>query len=258
MAEHLRLANIEEVTTRDVGDFALTETAQDIHRSLDLVRQIGGAAMTMIAGIPGSGKSQAVAQYAAQNSRNCVYVQAVRGEGTPWNFAHSLGDLWGYSKPTFRTVQEARMAFGYCLTKDDLLIIDEGQYLNQKNRRTGKTGEALEWVRGVAETWGFQVALCGDLDRLSAVATMPQLQSRMRRPVVIDRVNPADVAAMVDGTGFEGRDALAALEAVAKQRGGLRNVENVVRVAHLFAGGDAPQLVHLRAAITDMKLEVKQ
>ena len=89
----LRLANTQEQPRRETGDFIMTETAHDVYRSLDLVRKIGGPAMTMIAGIPGAGESEAVMQYAAEHY--CVYIQAVKGEGTPWSFAHSLGDLWG-------------------------------------------------------------------------------------------------------------------------------------------------------------------
>jgi hypothetical protein len=222
MADHIRLANTQDTMPRDIGDFVRTETAVDIHRSLDLVRQIGGPAMTMIAGVPGTGKTEALKNYAAQHAEHGVYLQAVRGEGTPWNFAHSLGDFWGYAKPTFRTVQEARMAFGHYLGQNSLLIIDEGQYLNQKNRRTGQTGEAIEWLRGTAETWGFLVALCGDLSLLSVVSSMPQVQSRMRRPVIIQEVNRSDVTALAQDTGFDSPDAISVLVAVARQKGGLR------------------------------------
>lgn len=211
----------------------------------------------MIAGVPGAGKSEAVKSCADQYPAHCIYIQAVRGEGTPWSFAHSLGNHWGYAKPSFGSVQEARMAFGPYFPSDSLLIVDESQYLHQKNRHTGKTGEALEWVRGLAETWGFQVALCGDLDLVTAVASMPQLQSRMRRSVIIKRVNARDVSEIVDGTGWESREAMSALSAIAKHKGGLRNVENVIRVAELFAGNDMPQLAHLKAAIVDMKLAPK-
>ena len=257
MADHLRLAKTNDAPRRELGAFVMTETARDIHRSLDLVSQIGGAAMTMVAGVPGTGKSEAIKAYAEMNAKRCIYIQAVRGEGTPWNFAHSLGEYWGYSKPVFRTVQEARMKFAQYIGPDKLLLVDESQYLHQKNRRTGMTGEAIEWLRGVSDTAGFQVALCGDLNLLSAVASMPQLQSRMRRPGVIEGVNPKDVVALTAGTGFEGREAVNALVAVSGLKGGLRNVENVIRLASLFAGHDTPQLPHLKAAILDMKLAPK-
>ncbi|WP_165971813.1 AAA family ATPase [Meridianimarinicoccus aquatilis] len=235
----------------------MTDTARDILRSLSLVRQFGGAAMTMIAGAPGVGKSEALKHYAAQNGAGCIYIQAVRGEGTPWNFAHSIAAQFGYGAPDFHTVQEARMRFAQALGPDCLLIVDEAQYLDQKNRRTGRTGEALEWVRGMAKTGGFPVVLCGDLSLPNTEATMPQLQSRMRRPVYIPRVTPGDVQAMAVAEGFTDPAAARVLEVIAALRGGLRNVENVARLAQLFAGDGKPDLSHLKAAIVDMKLAPK-
>lgn len=149
------------------------------------------------------------------------------------------------------------MKFASAIGRDRMLIVDEAQYLDQKNRRTGKTGEALEWLRGMAETGGFPVVLCGDLNLVPAVASMTQLQSRMRRPVIIDGVAAKDVEALATGTGLEGPEAIKALTAVAGQRGGLRNVENVIRLAGLFAGSEAPGLSHLKAAILDMRLAPK-
>jgi len=65
------------------------------------------------------------------------------------------------------------------------------------------------------------------------------------------------VHAIAKAEGFADPAALRALEGVAGLRGGLRNVENVVRVAQMFAGGDVPDLSHLKAAISDMKLAPK-
>lgn len=45
------------------------------------------------------------------------------------------------------------------------------------------------------------------------------------------------------------------LTAVAKLPGGLRNVENVIRMAGIFAGRDKVTAVHLKAAIKDLKLD---
>ena len=251
MAEHLRLAKTD--APPEPGGFVMTETAQDILRSVTLVRQMGGAALTMIAGAPGVGKSQALEHYRRTHGMDCLYIQAVCAEGTPWNFAQSLKRKWR-GGVDFRTVQEARELFAHAIGPNCLLIVDEAQYLNQKNRRTGKSGEAFEWVRGMAETGGFPVVLCGDLTLEATVATMPQLQSRMRRPVVLRRANPKDVHAIAKTEGFHDPSALRALEGVARHRGGLRNVENVMRVARMFAAGAAPNLTHLKAAIMDMKL----
>lgn len=77
------------------------------------------------------------------------------------------------------------------------------------------------------------------------------------RPVVIRQVSRTDVAAIVEGTAFSDARSIDALHAIAKMRGGLRNIENVTRIAQLFAGNTKPNHKHLRAAIVDMKLSPK-
>ncbi|WP_439570311.1 AAA family ATPase [Roseovarius mucosus] len=210
--------------------------------------------MTMIAGAPGIGKSLTVKRFCDQLCGEGVYIQAARGEGTVWNFAHSLANLWGYSKPTFSCVSEARDRFADYIPAGSILFVDEAQYLNQRNRKNGQVGEAFEWLRATAETGGFKLVFCGDMSLVPVIESMPQLQSRMLRPVIVAKVSRGDVAAMVVNTAFHNEAAIDALHAVARMKGGLRNVENVTRIAQLFAGGGDPGLDHLKAAIVDMKL----
>lgn len=76
----------------------------------------------------------------------------------------------------------------------------------------------------------------------------------MRRPVTITEVDRADVEALAAANGLQEREIVTALAAVAKLKGGLRNVENVIRNAELFAGGGAVTGQHVKAAIIDLKL----
>ncbi|WIY26401.1 hypothetical protein [Parasedimentitalea psychrophila] len=101
---------------------------------------------------------------------------------------------------------------------------------------------------------GFDLVFCGDLQLPNAINAMPQLQSRMLRPVIVKEVSRADVAAVVEGTAFASERAIDALHAVARQKGGLRNVANVTRIAQLFSGAGNPTPAHLKAAILDLKL----
>lgn len=256
MAHHLRIANAG-VIRRDVGDWAETETARDILRSLDLVKASKKPALTMIAGVPGSGKTTAVKQFCDAQGHDAIYIQAARGEGTAWNFAKSLASLWGPSAPHFSCHAEARQNLAFMIGKRRILIIDEAQYLDQKNHNSRQNGEAFEWVRATAEQGEFHVVFCGDLNLPRAIGKMPQLQSRMMRPVEIKQVSRADVAVFMEGTPFTHPAALDALHAIARLHGGMRNVENVTRIAQLFAGDGAPTLAHIKAAIVDMKLAPK-
>lgn len=255
MTHHLRVANAG-VVTREIGDWVDTETSKDTFRSLELVKLADRPAMTMIAGAPGTGKTTAVRRFCHEEGHNAIYIQAARGEGTAWNFAKSLSALW-YSRPFFNTLAEARTTFASYIGARRVLVVDEAQYLHQKNRQTGQTGAAYEWLRATADEGGFDLVFCGDLALPNAIAAMPQLQSRMMRPVVIDQVSRTDVATVVEGTPFATPAGLDALHAIARLGGGLRNVENVTRLAYLFAGQEAPTLAHLKAAIVDMKLAPK-
>lgn len=255
MAEHLRLAK-SLPDHRSVGDWAETETSRDIWRSLELVNTSNRPAITMIAGTPGVGKSETVKRFARHVGDTAVYVQVARGEGTAWSFAKALAAQWPGST-YFNTLFDARAILSDYIGEGRLLIVDEAQYLSQKNRRNGQTGEAYEWLRATSETGRFHIVFCGDLNLISAVSAMPQLQSRMMRPVIIREASREDVEAMVRGTAFESDRSIDALHAVARLKGGLRNVENVARIATMFAGDDIPTVSHLKAAITDMKLGQK-
>ena len=101
------------------------------------------------------------------------------------------------------------------------------------------------------------MVFCGDLNLPRAIETMPQLQSLIMRPVVIKQTSRKDVAAVVEGTAFDTPATIDALHAIARLKGGLRNVENVTRLAQLFVGNASPTPDHLKAAIIDMKLAPK-
>lgn len=256
MAQHLRIANTGSAT-RSLDDFTETQTSKDIWRSLDMVRSINGTAMTMISGAPGVGKTLTVKQFCRSLGHDAIYMQAAKGEGTAWNFAIALAGGWGYHFPHFNTLAQARQTFTSYIGKGSLVVIDEAQYLNQRNARNGLVGEAYEWFRGVAEDGRFDVVFCGDLTLASAIQSFPQLNSRMRRPIVIKAATENDVKAVAGGSGFESRATIRVLHAVAVLPGGLRNVENVLRTAIAFAGSEQPNQMHLKAAVVDMKLSPK-
>ena len=155
MANHLRIANAG-VEPRQIGDWADTETAQDIRRSLDLVQASERPSLTMIAGAPGTGKTSAVRRFCEAQGENALFIQAARGESTAWNFAHALANLWGYAKPTFNCHFEARDKIANYIGPGYVLVVDEAQYLHQRNLKSGQTGEAFEWLRATAETGGFE------------------------------------------------------------------------------------------------------
>ena len=258
MAHHLRIANAG-TDPRQIGDWAETETARDIRRSLDLVKATDRPSITMIAGAPGTGKTSAVRRFCEAHGAKAIYIQVARGEGTVWNFAHALVSLYPFHmRPKFNCHSEAREKVASFIGAGTVLAVDDAQYLHQLNRKTGQKGEAFEWLRAMGETGGFDLVFCGSLDLPRAVNDMPQLQSRLMRPVVIRQVSRADVAAVVDGTAFAAGQSIDLLHGVAVRGRGLTGVEMVTARAALFAGDKAPGHEHLKAAIIDMKLDGKR
>ncbi|WP_172841046.1 AAA family ATPase [Rhodovulum sp. P5] len=247
---------------RDIGDFAETAVALDILRTLDLVRFSDGPKMTCIAGIPGCGKTTTTKQYCKDLGRDGIYIDIASGEGTAWNFAKRLAHEWIDYAPSlgrFNTLTEARMTLSSAVGKGSLLVIDEAQHLHQRNNKNGKKTEAFEWARALAEKGEFDLVFCGDMRLPAVLDDIPQLKSRMLRPVIVTEVSRADVAALVEGTPYAIGPAVDALHSVARMAHGLRSVEIAVSAALSSATGkgEHPTLAHLKGAIIDMKLAPK-
>jgi hypothetical protein len=184
-------------------------------------------------------------------------VQAVSGEGGVWGVAQALTAALDMGAPNGRDLKGTREAIGEAVGLDGILILDEAQYLVQKNGRGKDNIDAFEWLRFAAEEGGFSLVFAGDLRLVNVIAELPQLRSRIRRPVVIRRVAKADVRAFAAARGLTDGQMQDALTGVALAHGGLRDVSNVIEHARLFAGAERVELVHVLAAIEDLKLGPK-
>ena len=257
MAEGLKFATPEaeppKALTR-AGGFVMTHTAADIQRSVDLIRSIDGPAMTMISGAPGVGKSATLREITRKLGDDAVYVTIAKGEGNPSNVATAILSLWSYNDMRGHDLTTIRQTLGLLIGPRRVLMVDEAQFLFQRHKASCTKGAAFDWLRVASEESGFDLVFCGDLTLQAVMMNFRQLQSRMRRPVKIKEVDRADVEALAAANGLQEREIVTALAAVAEKNGGLRNVENVIRNAELFAGGGAVTGQHVKAAIIDLKL----
>lgn len=249
------------------GEYVETETARDITRSLSLALSTRGA--TMIAGRSGVGKSTAVdrfcAELPARQGLHALRITITSGMGSPWWVATEMLKPWGKGPQHGGGIEGAFEFLCECLTPRpgsaesnfSLIVVDEAQYLNHKGRRAQRPGEAFEWLRGLSEAAGVALAFVGDLALVDGVRLFPQLESRLRRPVVAKAATAGDVAALASAYGVTGDLEVQALANVARRAGALRNVAGVLDMARVFAGGGAIAGTHIGAAIVDLKLDTK-
>lgn len=252
MAEHLRVINQNSEAPPE--DDVLTETSRDIIRSLQHAKEDNGS-LTMIAGVPGSGKSHTVRRYCELNDWSPIWHTAVAGEGKIWDLAVSLMDMLDLGKPNSATMRENRFQIAEAIGPERLVIIDEAQYLSNYNPRGANNFDAFEWLRALAEEGAFSVAFVGDMALVEAINSVPQLRRRVIRPVVISKVLKSDVVDVAHSFGVRDANMHAALAAVARRYGGLGDVVNVIKHARKFAGSHHVALDHLSAAIHDLKLD---
>lgn len=224
-----------------------TPTGRNMRRALDMVRNDPGAAMTMISGSLGVGKTQELHELCFAEGYQAVYVSVARGEGNPANIAANVMAMFGV-QTNGKSLSLMRTLLEQYIGEGRVLLVDEAQYL---------TDAGLEWLRAASENGQFDLIFAGDTSLEPRIRNLPQLYRRMLRPVVVHGISRADVEAFVAASAYaQEPEAVDLLLAVAKvRRGNFGNIENVLRLASLFAGDGTSNLEHLKAAISDLHLQ---
>ncbi|MGG7567738.1 AAA family ATPase [Rhodovulum sp. DZ06] len=261
MAEVVRLGKPEAPPQAQPGGFVMTETAAEILRSLNLVRSGANGGVTMISGAPGIGKTEALLHLCEElGAQDAVYLRVAKGEGRPWNIAYNLLNAMGFHESalsSYGSLTQRREYLARIVGKSCIVLVDEAQNLHEYDGKSRLMGAGFEWLRAMQEEGGFALAFIGDTTLSPIIADMPQLWSRMRRPLTLKSVGAGDAALLAARWGVTDAKALAALDAVARGRGSLRTVVNVLAAAADFAGGAAPDGAAIRAAILAEGLTMK-
>lgn len=252
MAEVVQLAK-PGGSPHQVGGFVMTEAAQDMLRSLQLVSEAFGGAITLVAAALGMGKTETLSHFKRTRPR-AIFHTAIAGEGTPWGVACQLMECLDLGEPNSRNLLASRRSIAEAIGVDGILLVDEAQYLIQRNTRGADNFDALEWLRAMSEEGCFSLAFCGDLALLEVEKKLPQLWRRMRRRVILRQVAKPDVVTLAARRGIHDPATIEALYQVARRGGAFGDVENVIEHARLFAGSSAIQGVHVLAAIEDLHL----
>jgi hypothetical protein len=248
MAEILQLANAKARPSR-MRSYIETPTALDMQRSLDLVRAMPEAAITMISGAPGVGKTSVLTAFCADEGHDALLLPVARGEGTPPSIARNILSMFRI-KANGLALDQMRELVEQYIGRGRALVIDEAQYVSR---------DGLEWLRSTSEAGGFDLIFAGDLSLNGTATMLPQFYRRIVRPVVIEGACRGDIEALLEGGPFDRNDlAIDTLLLAARTRdGNLGNVANALRHAKLLAGADAMTLAHLKAAVVDLKLAPK-
>lgn len=254
MAEVFQLAK-PGPEARVTGSIAMTESAQDILRSAQLVSSEMGGAITLVAAAPGTGKSKALMHFKHSVRKDALWHTAVKGEDdSPWGAAVQLMGLLGIGTPNNRNLRASRESIAEAIGVDGLLIVDEAQNLIRRNPRGGADWSSFEWFRAMSEEGCFSIVFSGDLALLEVQHRLPQLWRRMRRRVIIKAVSKGDVEALMAWRGLSDAKLCEALYQVARRGGGLGDVDNAICHATLLSGGGTPSAAYIMAALEDLKL----
>lgn len=254
MPEVLNFAKASEPVSDEFG-FIRTETALDILRTLTLMQSVNGPAVSMISGAPGIGKTETLLHYERANSQSALRISIPKGEGNPFHVSANILNLFNPYRRHDNDMTVRRNKIMRSLGPGRILLVDEAQNLFQRNKASCTKGASFGWLVAACEEGGFDLVFCGDLTLSAIMLEFPHLQSRMRRPVLIHAAAAGDVAALAADHGFSEKVGIDLLAAVAKLTGGLRNVDNVLRMAAIFAGKEKLTAAHLKAAIQDLKMQ---
>lgn len=254
MAEVIQLAKAGSAGPA-TGGFVMTESAEDIIRSLCMVGGHDGGAITLISAAPGTGKTHSLMHFKMTQRPDAVFHTAVADEDdTPWGAACQLMETLGIGSPNNRNLRESRQKIAAAIGVDGLLIVDEAQNLVRRNTRGKDDWSTMEWFRAMSEEGCFSLVFSGDLALLETSQRLPQLWRRMRRRVIVNAVSQADVQALAEKRGIDDQKVTEALYQMARRGGGLGDADNVIDHARLLAGGQVPRAAHILAAMKDLKL----
>lgn len=256
MAEVVQLAK-PGAQTPAPGSFVMTESAQDILRTLQLVGSRGDGDVALISAAPGVGKTQAIWHFKHLiKPKAWLFVAVAKEDDTPWGAACQLMELLEIGKPNNRDMRGSRQRIAEAIGVGNLLIVDEAQNLIRHNLRGGTDWATFEWLRQMAEEGYFSIVFCGDLALLDMQDRLPQVWRRIteNRPIIIKSVPKRDVAHFLASCGIADSKVIDVLYQVSRRGGGLGAVSSAVSHARLLAGRSAPAAIHIMAALEDLKL----
>lgn len=224
--------------------FIMTETAQDIMRSLKLIKKLSGPRMTAICGPSGIGKTETLAAH-YEDDLYAGKMTVAPGEDTKKDLSAALCSRWDIRNASNMSLLDRRKELVLRLGDRSTVIIDAAHNLSPV---------ALQWACDLRIKAGCDLVFAGGPARNAKFLSDEQLIGHAMRKRVFARVNAADMSAVARAYGVDRDGITGALEAVSCLSGGLNNVMSTLEVAGILAGDSRISLGDVMAAIEHLGL----
>lgn len=226
-----RLEQAEMVArVRVAPDFVETPTAQNIIAHVTYAH--AAPDITMIAGVPGVGKTRALEEY----TRTHPNVFMITARESVKSTSALLDELAFAVDVTERRGNRLNRAIGTALKdRKALIIVDEAQEA---------TVEALDEIRTFCDLWNCGIVFAGDTRLFAKIngkgreGPMAQLSSRIWAPIKLPRPRPDDVSAIAAAWGILDPKIMKLVQKIGTREGGLRELTKVLKLASLDAAND--------------------
>ena len=225
--------------------FVLTDTANRVMNAIGYAHHAGD--IVLIYGGAGVGKTETIKQYVSEHSGVCLvtFTPAHNTMRAALNsIAHCVGvQVRRETNFTFDLICDAMKR------RKGLLIIDEAQHVN---------ANTLDTIRAIHDRTGCGIVYSGNelvytnLTGGDRAAYLDRLSSRVGMRLPIKKATARDARQLAEAWGITDGEVHKLLADIAGKPGGLRGVTKVVKLAHMFRGGDALGAKHIRAAFNQL------
>lgn len=223
-------------------------TANRILDTLIYAHRIGDIAV--VYGGAGLCKSSTIEYYRKTNT-NVWMVVATPATASSAVLLEEIGIAVGLVDMVPHPAKLQRAILAKIRNTGGVIIIDEAQHLSKA---------ALETARSIHDFTGIGLVLSGNAAVYNNLYKggsngFAQLFSRVGKRLALSMPVSGDIHALANAFDVSGTPELRELEKVGRRAGALRMVSKVLRLASVFAAGNAIALQHIQAAAVDLQGE---
>jgi len=229
-------------------EWTKTPTADRVLAALGYAQMAGD--VTVIYGGAGLGKTTASKEY-RKRYPNVWIATMTPATSSVATCLEKVCFALGMKNPPLAAARMEREIISRIASTGGLLLIDEAQHLSV---------QALDALRSLHDETGVGLALVGNEAVFTSMtggnraAYLDRLYSRIGKRVKLTRAKKEDVISLAAELGVNPNDSqsIKLLIDIGSRSGALRSVVKTVRLAAMFASGDAVEFKHIKAAWGDL------